>query len=238
MTTCNAHVNTSCLVLDVPDPDCGERGTGEDADPNVLTSATAFATDRRTGSGHHGDEYLPEGTPEREGLLNKFAFDAEKKDYQFWDGILDRAVTVPRSRGRTRSTGLEIYGFYYYGVVEQEEIAMGDVDGTYSLDKTMWIEPKTGAIIDQEQHDVRTCRGRPAARPPPVLHRRAGQGQRGRCAGERVVADLLTKTIRWSASSLAPSASSLHPPAVHHAPQGRGQPRPPGADEDPVAINT
>jgi hypothetical protein len=151
-----AYVNTSCLVIDVPDtPDCGEPGTGEDADPNVINiSNELFATDRRTGVAVNGDDYLPEGTPEREGLQNKFPFDAEKKDYEFWDGILDRAVPATYE-GTDEIEGLETYR-YNMSVVEEEATVIGDVDGIYSLDKTMWIEPNTGAIIDQEQHDVRT----------------------------------------------------------------------------------
>jgi hypothetical protein len=151
-----AYVNTSCLVIDVPDtPDCGEPGTGEDADPNVINiSNELFATDRRTGVAVNGDDYLPEGTPEREGLQNKFPFDAEKEDYEFWDGILDRAVPATYE-GTDEIEGLETYR-YNMSVVEEEATVIGDVDGIYSLDKTMWIEPNTGAIIDQEQHDVRT----------------------------------------------------------------------------------
>ena len=151
-----AYVNTSCLVIDVPDtPDCGEPGTGEDADPNVVNiSNELFATDRRTGEAVNSDEYLPEGTPEREGLQNKFPFDAEKKDYEFWDGILDRAVPAAYE-GTDEINGLETYR-YNMSVVEEEATVIGDVDGIYSLDKTMWIEPKTGSIVDQEQHDVRT----------------------------------------------------------------------------------
>jgi hypothetical protein len=151
-----AYVNTSCLVIDIPDtPDCGEPGTGEDADPNVINiSNELFATDRRTGVAVNGDDYLPEGTPEREGLQNKFPFDAEKADYEFWDGILDRAVPATYE-GTDEIEGLETYR-YNMSVVEEEATVIGDVDGIYSLDKTMWIEPNTGAIIDQEQHDVRT----------------------------------------------------------------------------------
>jgi Porin PorA len=150
------YVNTSCLVIDIPDtPDCGEPGTGDDADPNVISiSNELFATDRRTGVAVNGDEYLPEGTPEREGLQNKFPFDAEKKDYEFWDGILDS--TVPATyEGTEEIDGLETYR-YNMSVVEEEATVIGDVDGIYSLDKTMWIEPNTGSIVDQEQHDVRT----------------------------------------------------------------------------------
>jgi hypothetical protein len=151
-----AYVNTSCLVIDVPDtPDCGEEGTGDNADPNVISVSTdLFATDRRTGEAVNSVKYLPEGNPEHEGLQNKFPFDAEKKDYDFWDGILDR--TVPATyEGTEKVAGLETYR-YHISVEEEPATVTGDIRGLYSMDKTMWIEPETGAIIDQEQHDVRT----------------------------------------------------------------------------------
>ncbi|MFC6285667.1 DUF3068 domain-containing protein [Nocardioides sp. GCM10027113] len=150
------YVNTVCLVVDVPDtPDCGEPGTGEDADPNVINIATdVFATDRETGLAVNDPEYLPADAEPHEGLVNKFPFDTEKKDYPFWDGVLDRAVTA-QYVGETTIDGLDVYEFNY--VVEEEPATVvGDIEGLYSMDKTIWAEPRTGKIVDQEQHDVRT----------------------------------------------------------------------------------
>lgn len=152
------YVNFTCLVKDVPDtPDCGEQGTGENADPNVISvgEPTLFATDRNTGLATNEGNYLPEGTPETEGLVNKFAFDTEKKTYPFWDSVLKRTVDA-EYQGTKTIDGLETYEFNYTVTDEEAEIAKG-VDGTYSMDKTMWIEPRTGQIIDQEQHDVRAA---------------------------------------------------------------------------------
>ena len=150
------YVNFTCLVKDVPDtPDCGQEGTGDNADPNVISvgEPTLFATDRNTGLATNEGGYLPEGTPKTEGLVNKFGFDTEKKTYPFWDGVLNRAVDA-EYQGTKTIDGLETYEFNYTVTDEEAEIAKG-VDGTYSMDKTMWIEPRTGQIIDQEQHDVR-----------------------------------------------------------------------------------
>ena len=155
------YTNYTCLVLDNPGPDCGIEGEGENADPNVISvgEPEAFATDRRTGVAVNDSKYLPEGTPKTQGLVNKFPFDTEKKDYPFWDGVLGDTVDATYD-GTDTIDGLDVYKFNYSVANAAAEIADG-IDGTYSMDKTMWIEPKTGQIIDQEQHDVRAANGTP-----------------------------------------------------------------------------
>jgi len=154
--------NHSCLVLDIPDtPDCGDQGVGDDADPNVVSiSSDYFATDRNTGIAVSDADYLPaEVATEHEGLVNKFPFRTEKKDYDYWDGTIGQ--TVPATYEDTEEIdGLEVYRFVMSVDEEPAEIADG-VEGTYSNDTTMWVEPKTGAIIDQEFHDVRSVDGEP-----------------------------------------------------------------------------
>ncbi len=150
------YASYTCLVVDVAgEPDCGNPGTGEDADPNLVTASEPeiFATDRRTGIAVNDEDYLPAGTPETQGLVNKFPFDTEQTSYEFWDGVLDAAVTT-EFEDVEDVNGLETYRFHYVVTDEPAKIS-GDIEGLYSMDKTMWIEPKTGQIIDQEQHDVR-----------------------------------------------------------------------------------
>lgn len=149
-------VNTVCLVVDVPDtPDCGEQGTGKNADPNVITiSPDVFAADRQTALAVNDPDYLPSDAVPHEGLLNKFPFDTEKKAYPFWDSVLKEAVTAEYV-GTDERDGLEVYEFNYT-VTEEPAVVTGDIEGLYSMDKTIWIEPRTGKIVDQEQHDVRT----------------------------------------------------------------------------------
>lgn len=150
------YTSTVCLVIDVPDtPDCGEQGTGDDADPNVITISTdVFATDRETGLAVNEGDYLPEDAEPHEGLMNKFPFGTEKKSYPFWDGVLKQAIPTEYV-GTEDIDGLTVYEFSY-SVSEEPAVVTGDIEGLYSMDKTMWIEPKTGQIVDQEQHDVRT----------------------------------------------------------------------------------
>lgn len=153
--------NHTCLVLDVPGvPDCGVQGTGDEADERVVSiSSDFFATDRHTGLATNEEGYLPEGTPDHEGLINKFPFGTVRADYPFWDSLLKEAVTA-KYEDTESLDGLETYRFSYTVTDQPAEIA-ADIEGTYSMEKTMWIEPTTGAIIDQEQHDVRAVDGQP-----------------------------------------------------------------------------
>ncbi|MDN5894858.1 MAG: DUF3068 domain-containing protein [Nocardioides sp.] len=149
-------VNTTCLVVDKPDTaDCGEEGVDKNADPNVISITTeVFAADRYTGLAVNGEKYLPADAEEREGLQNKFPFNTEKKDYEYWDGMLGETVTAAYD-GTEKVDGLETYRFKIKVEDEPAEVTSG-IDGIYSTDTTIWIEPKTGAIVNQEQHEVRT----------------------------------------------------------------------------------
>ncbi|MEZ5095193.1 MAG: DUF3068 domain-containing protein [Nocardioides sp.] len=127
----------------------------EEGDPRLVTDdIDVFATDRHTGEAVNDAKYLPADAQEHQGLINKFPFNTEKDaTYDFWDGLL--AKTVPAEYvGTTEIDGLETYEFHIL-VDEEPANVVGDVPGLYSMDKTMWIDPITGAIIDQEQHEVR-----------------------------------------------------------------------------------
>ena len=83
-------VNSLCLVIDEGDvPDCVDA---DDPEGRLISASTdVFATDRSTAEAVNG-EYLPAGAEEKEGLINKWPFDAEKKDYPYWDGLLGAPV--------------------------------------------------------------------------------------------------------------------------------------------------
>jgi hypothetical protein len=73
-------VSSTCLVIDDGSgtvPDC-VPGTD---DRLVSASTEVFATNRRTAMAVNGSQYLPPSAEEREGLINKWPFDAEKKTY-------------------------------------------------------------------------------------------------------------------------------------------------------------
>ena len=159
------YTNYTCLVLDNPGPDCGVRGEGDNADPNVISvgKPEAFATDRRTGVAINGRRVPPGGHPGDRGPGQQVPASTPRRRTTR-SGTASCSDTVTATfEGTDTIDGLDVYEFNYSVVDEPAEIAKG-VEGTYSMDKTMWIEPKTGQIIDQEQHDVRAVNGDAAAR--------------------------------------------------------------------------
>ena len=144
-------VNTTCLVIDEGDvPDCVDA-----EDPEArLVSATSdvFATDRSDAKAVNG-RYLPAGAEEKEGLVNKWPFDAEKKDYAYWDGLLGAPVTAAYDSTESLD-GLVTYKYHVLLEETPADVVEG-VQGIYSQDKYIWIEPRTGAIVNQSYHEVR-----------------------------------------------------------------------------------
>lgn len=148
-----AWVNTTCVVKDLPDtPDCVDA----DDPQNRLITATidVFATDRKTALAVNDEKYLSDDAVPHEGLVNKWPFGAEKKDYPYWDGLLGEAVTAEYT-GTENLDGLEVY-VYEVSIDEEPAEVVSGVDGLYSAEKTIKVEPMSGSIIYQEQRDVRT----------------------------------------------------------------------------------
>jgi hypothetical protein len=143
-------VSTTCLVIDEGDvPQCVD-GSDERL---VSASSDVFATDRHTAEAVNGAEYLPPSATEKSGLINKWPFDAQKKDYTYWDGMLGEAVDATYD-GTETIDGLETYR-YHVLIEDAPAEVVTDIDGVYSQDKYIWIDPTTGAIIKQTQHEVR-----------------------------------------------------------------------------------
>jgi len=142
-------VETSCLVVDTG----GERVCVDGNDPNLLTAdVDVFATDRTTALGVDAPN-LPADAVPHEGLVNKWPFDVEKKNYPYWDGLLGRAVEMVYD-GTESIDGLDTYRFKATVKDEQVEVADG-VSGTYDNVVTVNIDPKTGAIVKGGQDQQR-----------------------------------------------------------------------------------
>jgi hypothetical protein len=143
----------SCLVQD-PDgtaPDCVDD---TDPDKRLVTASTdRFATNRVTALAVNDEKYVGAGAEPHEGLVNKFPFEVEQKTYPFWDGLLGRAVDAT-FQGAEDIDGLPTYKFQVLVVDEPAEISSG-ISGTYSDDKTMWVDQGTGSIIDQSDKQTR-----------------------------------------------------------------------------------
>ena len=143
-------VSTTCLVIDEGDvPQCVD----DSDDRLVSASSDVFATDRHTAAAVNDAAYVPPSAEEKSGLINKWPFDAKKEDYTYWDGLLGEAVDATYD-GTETIDGLDTYR-YHVLIEEVPAVVISDIEGIYSQDKYLWIDPTTGAIIKQTQHEVR-----------------------------------------------------------------------------------
>jgi len=145
-----------CLVHDVG----GIDGCVDAKDPQkrlINVEQAQFATDRYTAMTVPNDGYLPAGSPQLEGLQNKFPFNAEKKTYPVWDGVVGAAVDAAYE-GEDTIDGLKVYKYAYTANVGPVNLVM-DITGTYFAKYEFYVEPKTGSIIDQVVHQERIAHG-------------------------------------------------------------------------------
>ena len=149
-------VTSLCLVHDI---DGVDSCVGEDDPQGRLISAeqSMFVTDRYTAMTVDNAGYLPDGSPQYEGLQNKFPFNAEKKTYPVWDDIVGAAVDT-EYMGEDKIDGLEVY-VYEYTVNVGPVNLVADINGTYFATYTFYVEPKTGSIINQVVHQERIASG-------------------------------------------------------------------------------
>lgn len=148
-----AFVSTTCLVIDKDDvPDCVDA---KDPGKRLITASTdTFATDRRTAMATNAKKYNAADASDHAGLINKFPFDSAKKTYPFWDGMLGITVDAVY-KGTETVDGLRTYRYDVDVPNTPAEVVEG-VQGNYTTDKSIWVEPRTGSIVKQTQHEVRT----------------------------------------------------------------------------------
>ncbi|MBZ5739417.1 DUF3068 domain-containing protein [Nocardioides mangrovi] len=151
----NVVFNTSlCVVHDDGNIDGCVKGD----DKRLINAETAqFVADRHTAETVKNGDYLPADAPQMEGLQNKWPFDAQKKTYPVWDGIVGAAVDADYV-GEDSIDGLKVYKYEYTANVGPVNL-VGDINGTYFATYDFYIEPKTGSIINQEVHDQRIASG-------------------------------------------------------------------------------
>jgi hypothetical protein len=148
-----AFVTTTCLVVDKGNvPDCVDK---DDPQRRLITvSDDTFATDRHDALAVNDKKYLAADAEPHEGLVNKFPFNVQKKTYPYWDGVL--ASTVPATyAGTEKLQGLTTYRFDVDVPSTPAEVLDG-VQGLYTQDKSIWVEPRTGSIVKQTQAETRT----------------------------------------------------------------------------------
>lgn len=130
----------------------------DDPEGRLISAETdVFATDRHTALTVPNGDYVPAGTPQQEGLQNKWPFGAEQKTYPVWDGMIGGAVDATYQRTEDID-GLETY-VYRADASASGVNVIGDVPGDYQQTAEYYIEPRTGAIIKQVVHQERTADG-------------------------------------------------------------------------------
>ena len=105
-----------------------------------------------------------------DGLVFKFPFNTQKHTYQWWDESLQKAVpmtyrgtekiegaTTYRFEGRVEPTAVETLKVPSV-VVDQTPGSMVEVEEYYSVHRTYWIEPETGALIKAVEEPYTTLR--------------------------------------------------------------------------------
>lgn len=146
-----------CVVRDEGGIDGCVRAN--DPQGRLITAETdVFATDRHTALTVPNDGYVPEGTPQQEGLQNKWPFGAEKTTYPVWDGVVGSSVDA-RYAGSDEIDGLPVYVYRADARATGVVVVGEDIKGTYAQTTDYYIEPRTGAIINQVVHQVRVARG-------------------------------------------------------------------------------
>ncbi|HEY0169140.1 MAG TPA: DUF3068 domain-containing protein [Jatrophihabitans sp.] len=146
---------TLCIVkvIDNP-PNCGDGPK----DPRIVRVIVDRApADRETGLAVNDPKYGEniDGTPvKHEGLTYKWPFHAQKTTYKFFD-VNSRTPAEARFIGTDKVEGMQTYK--YEAVIDKIplEVAKG-VPGLYSDTRVVWVEPRTGAIVNGTQHQVRT----------------------------------------------------------------------------------
>ena len=144
-------VSKACVVVD----ECQDPQVCLDGEDPLLISASidVFATDRFSALAVNDAGGLPDDAEPHEGLVNKWPFDAEQKTYPYWDSLVGDTVDAVYDRSEVVE-GLDTY-VYRVEITDAEiEIAEG-VPGTYDDVKEIWVEPRTGAIVNQTDDQQR-----------------------------------------------------------------------------------
>lgn len=150
----------SYTCFDKPGFDCGDE-----TQTPLLGKDTRVAFDRSTGEtvawkGTYSDTGGVKTQPANfEGLIFKFPFDTQKKDYSYYDGTLGKA-TPAKFVGEGTVKGLNVYKFEQ--TIEPTKTGTIDVPGSlvgssepgvtadrvYSNIRQFSVEPKTGVMVE------------------------------------------------------------------------------------------
>lgn len=146
-------LDASCIVKGVGD-DLPECVSSDDPEGRLLeVTEEQYASYRKSAYGVDDPKYVQGDVQPRKGLVGKFPFDSQKKTYQLWDSMVGGTVDIDFD-GEDKVDGLDVYKYRVQFEDLPAEITT-DVMGLYSLDRTYWVEPVTGAVIDVQTKQSR-----------------------------------------------------------------------------------
>lgn len=152
-------VEQECIVVQTDNPpDCPGKDANGVTDPRVVDepALSVFAVDRRTALAVKDQAaYIKKPAAAYAGIIDKFPFGAQKKDYPYWDGTLGKTVTAAYQGTKTIG-GVTTYRYDVTipttpGVVIAKATTPGGQDtiGSYAATQSIWVDPVTGAFVDQ-----------------------------------------------------------------------------------------
>lgn len=144
---------SSCIVVDAPGvPDCVRA---DDKKFRLINASTNnFVTDRVTALGVDDGPMMADDVNATRGIVNKFPFDSERKNYPYWNSTLKRTVEASYEKTETID-GLKTYVYRITVPEGDAEIAPG-VDGRYGEETEVSVEPMSGIVVNQVTNQRRT----------------------------------------------------------------------------------
>lgn len=138
--------------------------------PPIDAFTSRVALNRHTGKVIECCNDNMNGKPvQHQGYTVKFPFGAGKGSYPYWDNTLQKTMTM-KYAGTDKIRGLSVNR--YHGVVPQTTYTKQAIPGfvfggakdspgvtadrAYANDRTIWVEPQTGAFIKVEEKEVVT----------------------------------------------------------------------------------
>jgi len=123
---------------------------------DISASQERFAIDRKTGMtvpDPKGKERIDADTnnqwSKHSGLIVKFPFGTEKKDYPFWDSQIRSSQYSMQFRGQETLEGLTVYRFEQS--IPDTDLSAQTANLHYASDRIAWVEPTTGVIVKGQQ---------------------------------------------------------------------------------------
>jgi hypothetical protein len=139
-------------------PKCPPKG-----DPSILSVSSDRVTgDRKSAESVHIPKYgefvkdfgPPDTSVRHVGLSYKWPIDAKKQTYQFFQPDVRQAFPAVYS-GTDKVKGLTVYK-YVCETGDQPYKVQGLYPGTYNDTRTVWVEPRTGVIVNGVEHQTQT----------------------------------------------------------------------------------